>query len=189
MSPTIIIGILLATVIGIKLFFVDSRNYRKRNYLKLFPYSIYGAIVGFFVGGLIWSFIGILWQTPLVKVESQEQREIVSLKDGQGVSGSFFLGCGAFSSGMKYYAFEDLGSKSFRMAYFNPSRDIVIEDIKKGEQPYFVEIYNTIDKNSTKWEWRKWLAGPNEDKHNFILWEIHIPLGTILKDSYKLDLE
>jgi hypothetical protein len=186
MSPTVLIPTIIGILIGFSwVMFIEKDDWSG----SLFG-GFAGAVIGFFIGGFIWIIIGIAWETPTVEKESSNHRGIVSLKDGKGgPHGVFFLGCGAFSSGMEYYAYEDLGNKRFRMASFYPSRDIVIEDIREGETPYFVEINEVTDRTSTKWEWRWWMAGPSEDRERFVRWEIHIPPGTILKDTYELDLE
>jgi hypothetical protein len=175
MSPTIFITTLLVFFIY---FFFSRRMNKRMNHVGEVAFS------GFALGVIIWASIG-LFNHPESKEYKNPKRQLVALKDGMGMTGSFFLGSGTFKGKMRYYGYEFFGEKSFKMVNF-PNSSIIVEDITDGEEPYFIETRKKCNIDSVKY--KKWMIGPFEFD-TFIEWEIHIPPGTILKDKYELDLD
>ena len=89
---------------------------------------------------------------------------------------------------MMYYGYEHLGHSRYKMVKFKTTGNIIVEDVEEGEEPYFIEIKSKSDSTDEIWEWENWMMGPffMERQERF---EIHVPPGSILRDSYVLDAE
>jgi len=190
MSPTIYLTVILSVIISLlalahALDGAMGGRWKGDKYNTI-DYSEYigpGVIAGFIIGIIAWVSIGLGCQPDGTEYE-KPKRQLVALKDGESMSGSFFLGSGSFSGEMKYYGYENLGNERYKMVKF-PNSSIIIEDVKEGEKSYFVEIRQKADVENYKY--KKWMIGPFE-MDMFIRWEIHIPKGSILRGNYELDL-
>jgi hypothetical protein len=185
MSPTIYLAAILGFIIAL---FVMRLEDGKWDFYSWDDFLIQGTCIGFVVGFVIWLFVGVHNQPKCLEYE-KDSRGLIALKDGQGgVSGNFFLGSGSFSGDMKYYGYEDLGNSRYKMVKFPIDNSIIIEDVKEGGKPMFVEIREKADMNDKAWKNAKWMIGPFE-LDEFVRWEIHVPKGSVMKDIYELDLE
>jgi hypothetical protein len=180
MSPTIYLTVILAFLISLIVMRLWEGTWEVDDAGK---YISPGILTGFIFGCVAWFFIGLVNQPESIQYEKSE-RQLVALKNGESMSGSFFLGSGSFSGDMKYYGYEDLGNERYKMVKF-PNSSIIIEDVKEGEKPYFVEFRKKADAEGC--EYKKWMMGPFE-MDNFVGWEIHIPKGSILRGNFELDL-
>jgi len=186
MSPTIYLSILsglIVSLLAIKVFYGEW-NFSLDDKSLDFIYP--GLFGGFMVGFLIWFFVGINNKPKTIEYQG-EKRYLTALKDTYETSGSFFLGSGSFDGEMKYYGYESLGDSRYKMIKF-PNNSIIVEDVDSCSKSYFVEIREMSDSTGLIWDYEDWIFGPFKfDEH--IIWEIHIPVGSILKGSYELDLE
>jgi len=191
---TIILASLIGAIIGLITGLVKtdgySDEYKSKETRKL---TLVGVSYGAMAGCFLWCFCGMLFDVGAIGNRTSEEvvlerRALVSLKDGQGgVNGRFFLGTGMFQSDMMYYGYEDLGDDRYKMVKFSTSGNIIVQDVKEGENPYFNEIKKIYGGDQNK-EWDYWIFGPLDEERTE-RFEIHIPKGSILKEEYKLDSE
>lgn len=185
MSPTIY----LLTILGFLAGLVYSRiknNTWKFDVDDFLEIILATTVIGFFIGVFVWFIIGASMQPDEVNYKMLK-RNLSALKDGHEMHGRFFLGSGSFNGDMHYYGYEDLGHSTYKMVRF-PNYSLIVEDVKEGENSYFVEIRAKANSNDIAWEYKNWFMGPFESD-GFVEWEIHIPEGSVLKNDYKLDLE
>lgn len=139
-----------------------------------------------FIGGvLLWVVLGGIFKpdtTTIIVIDGK----LVSLKDTKGMSGTFFLGTGGIQDEFQYYGYEDLGGSKYKLKKFEQDV-IVVEDLKKYQQPYFCTYHEITNPNAPAWKYENWIMGPFEN--DFIKrTEIHVQKGTILQNR-ALDLE
>lgn len=100
--------------------------------------------------------------------------KLESLEDGQGQSGTFFLGCGKINEELKYsFYYKDKGY--FKLEQLNPS----YTKIKYEPNPRYI-IYTTVETDNL---YNKFVIGFFFEDESYVLC---VPKGTI-KNNYYLD--
>jgi len=130
--------------------------------------------------------IGIADKTPIVVSTT----DIVAIKDRKSVQGSFFLGCGQIDGVMKYHYMKRFISETGRTVYkagaIKTSRANVVET--NDESPKIVRYEYRIKNN-----FLRWLAhDPIHNREDSLLHpptEIIVPVGSVIKNVYEVDLE
>ena len=97
------VGIIIGGIVGI---FIRNKN---RFSSRVFPIDIIsgifnGMVTGFLVSLSIWITIGFIMKPKEFEQYKGEYKSLVSLEDGHGISGNFFIGIG--NIGKKYAVFE-----------------------------------------------------------------------------------
>ena len=113
---------------------------------------------------------------------TEVRTEVLSIKDSQTTGGSFFLGIGSINSDLYYVYYTKLGD-GYVVEKMLASIVSVIEDAPEGEA-YWVNFKVVTDV-------RFWgLAMSDRDQvNNRIVRELHVPEGTLLRNTFELDLE
>lgn len=133
------------------------------------------------LAGLVYAGLWILDNTmmPAGNIETFQNTSIISLSDGDALSGHFFLGIGSISETPYFYYYE--GRTAFKLKWVRAEYSTIIMD--EESDPYISTITGmSISKNNhgeTRIT-RDWTIP--------IRYEFHVPEGTLTK-QFKLDGE
>ena len=140
---------------------------------EVFAFGFFGACFGSLFG-LIISFA---IPTEVLKEETPEIRQLVSLQDGSSVSGSFFLGCGSVEGTMKYTYYYEVEKDLFKMGRIDYSKALI-----KYDSTAYLETFRYVQTDY----WLNWFSiDIKQIKPQYIF---HVPEGTI-KNNYNLDAQ
>lgn len=133
-----------------------------------------GLIVGFLVSMVVGAFVYDGSIKPVATVE------LVSLADGAGVEGHFFLGSGYIDSKSVFTWYESRGDNSF-VRKSADADESTIHYLKDDKKPYYVVNKNCSDGGFFQ-TWALNVESGCWDGH----YDFYIPRGSIVQ-SYKLD--
>ena len=178
MDYTMILCLCIGTLIGLIMAFSDTSNTGD----KIFD-TLLGVFVGFIVGVCMW-FIGGVFINWEHEEYNTGNNELVSLQDKLTTSGDFFLGCGHINGSMQYFGYHKLYENAYELVSFGMDNTIIIEDIKEGEEPYYVYYYSRPVEPQTLDDW--FCMNPFTF-NRFIKTEVHVPKGSVRQTNYTLD--
>ena len=161
------------TIVGI----IISIRYTYKNDGNDFEFYIMNGILGTVIGCCV----GILFAVIIFAVTphdiSKERHDLVAIKDGSGINGSFFLGCGTIEDRNYYYYYEKSNDNGYKQQKILVDKVVLYEDAT--DSTAYIEFQHKISKTPYK----KWSVNCG-----CIQTKIHVPKGTIIK-QFKLDLE
>lgn len=136
---------------------------------KLSEMAFFAVVAGFLTGlliGVLAAVIGQVLPTQWVRLRATK---LVSLSNGTGVHGSFFLGTGTLNSEPIFQYFYPLESGGFKSATLQGDVTVFEEDREDGEKVNFGLDF--------KWGWL-WIFAICQEQYRY---EFHIPKGSITK--------
>jgi hypothetical protein len=162
---------LLFFVLSIRELFVNDRTHGFLDFLGSSIATCLITAVGMFVGLVIAFIIG----TQVEKQETSITLDLVSLRNSQGISGSFFLGTGSIGSS-DYYFYNTGSEDAFRPGKVETNGNITVFQENRSDGKLIVFT------SSFKEEWRYWYATHFWSGR----YEFHIPKGS-LKSGFVLN--
>tara|TARA_R110000782_G_C14630275_1_gene394341 strand:+ start:43 stop:546 length:504 start_codon:yes stop_codon:yes gene_type:complete len=141
--------------------------------VEVFMFGFFGLMFGCFIGFIT----AIALPTEVLKEDSPNIKELVSLQDGSSVSGNFFLGCGSINGSMKYTYYYEVEKDLFKMGRTDYDRVLI-----KYDSIPRLETFRYVQTDY----WLNWFSiDLGQIKPQYIF---HVPKGTI-KNDYNLDAQ
>lgn len=143
--------------------------------IEWFVGAFLGAFVGFLVAVLVGAFVysDTEWR-PAPRVA------LVSMADGAGIEGHFFLGSGSVESTQIFTWYQQEGTNS----YVRKSADAEVSTVHylNSGRPYYVHSAKIYTTDKFMMPWGIGFGGSADEEH----YDFYIPRGSIVQ-SYRLD--
>lgn len=136
-------------------------------------YAGMSAVLGFFIGSLL---LGVIISEMAPRVSQNTSTvNIVSIRTGDGVEGTFFLGTGTINGYPMYTYFRQQSDGGYVQETIPAHSTVVYEDMtdRRGT----IETYDDVIPES--WKWRKWTA---VTIYRPSYYRVHIPKGSIMRN-------
>jgi hypothetical protein len=132
---------------------------------------VFGGVFTLFVAGLCAGaavLIGLAFDTHSVEIS---RSKLVSIRDKDGISGTFFLGTGQIGSDQYYFYYEQRQDGGFRPGKVKSNDGVrVYEEARQDAE--LVTFTWELNKS-----WAKWVALPIN--RGGYVYDFHVPQGTI----------
>jgi hypothetical protein len=141
--------------------------------------ALFGLFIGLLVGFVVSMLVGAIFFSGTHWTEPREVK-LVSLADGSGLSGSFFLGSGTFNERQVYTWYEETAHNSFEQSQAD-AEDATIH--YTDDTPHYVVREKVYDNDDGMNLWALTLGGsrPLDAEYDF-----YVPKGSIT-NHYELD--
>jgi hypothetical protein len=162
-----VIFVLIGIVAGLGIATWDAffhEKYYERDWAEVIFYYFMAPFMGGLLGMVVALFVGIAApHHPQV-----DRQDLVALRDGTSVQGSFFLGSGQIDQQPVFYYYRKEGT-GFKFDHQDADASTVFED---SQQPYM--LIRTSVCNDRSWVWTACTKGSPS-------YEFHVPAGSVLR--------